>query len=225
MTSNRLGSIFISMITFHIITLFPEMFSYLNESMLKRAQENKIISIKIYDLREYGEGKHRVTDEKAYGGGPGMVLKAEPILRAVKKAIGRKKKVKVIVFSPSGKQFSNTHAKRLSLNHKNVLLISGHYEGIDERVVKALKAEKVSIGSYVLTGGELPAMVVVDAVARQIKGVLGKESSLEETRIASPEVYTRPEKIVYKGRTYKVPKVLLSGNHKEIEIWRKNKQK
>ncbi len=206
--------------TFHIITLFPGSFSYLQESIIDRAQKNKKISVKIYNLREFGDGKHKITDDKPYGGGPGMVMKTEPILRAVRKAMGRKKNIKVIMFSPSGKQFNSKMANALAVKHKDIILIAGHYEGVDERVVKILKAEKISIGPYILTGGELPAMVVVDAVARHTKGVLGKNESLEEKRIASPETYTRPEVITYNKKKYKVPKVLLSGNHKKIEEWR-----
>jgi tRNA (guanine37-N1)-methyltransferase len=209
--------------TFHIITIFPEMFrSYVDESILARAQKKKLINIKLYNPRDFTKDKHRSVDDKPYGGGPGMVMQAEPILRAVEKARGRKKNVKVIMFSPSGKQFTNVYAKTLSKKYKDVILIAGRYEGIDSRVKKALRAEEVSVGPYVLTGGEVPAMVVVDATARQIPGVLGHAESLEEKRVASSEMYTRPETIKHKGKNYKVPKVLLSGdhNHKKIEEWR-----
>ena len=210
--------------TFHIITIFPEMFrSYVDESILLRAQKKKLIGIKLYNPRDFTKDKHRSVDDKPYGGGPGMVMQAEPILSAVAKARGRKKNVKVIMFSPGGKQFTNAYAKNLSKKYTDVILIVGRYEGIDTRVKKALRAEEVSIGPYVLTGGEVPAMVVVDAVSRQIPGVLGHAESLEEKRIASSEMYTRPEAIKYKGKNYKVPKVLLSGDHKKIEEWRKKK--
>jgi len=208
------------MVNFHIVTLFPESFSYLRESILARAQKKKRVTIKFYNPRDFTTDKHRITDDKPYGGGPGMVMKAEPILKAVKRARGRKKLFKTIVFSPHGKQFDNRYAKKLATNYKDLILIAGRYEGVDERVVKILKAEKISIGPYVLTGGELPAMVVIDAITRQISGVLGKALSLEEERVASKEVYTRPEVINYKGKKYRVPKVLLSGDHKRIAAWR-----
>lgn len=209
------------MIHFHILTLFPESFSYLEQSMLGRARRAKKISVRIYDLRSFAEGKHRITDDAPYGGGPGMVMKVEPIARALKKIIGRKKSVKVIAFSPSGKQFSASLAWKTAERFRHVVLIAGHYEGVDERVVKIFRAEKISLGPYVLTGGELPAMVVIDAVARHVPNVLGKRESLEETRSASPEVYTRPSVFEYKGKKYRVPGVLLSGDHKKITEWRK----
>ena len=134
-----------------------------------------------------------------------------------------KKKGKVIILSPRGKQFTNTDAKKFASFRGDIVLISGRYEGIDARVKKILKAEEISVGPYVLTGGELPAMVLIDAISRQIKGVLGNEGSVEETRIASGEVYTRPEVLVYKKKKYTVPKVLISGNHKKIDEWREGK--
>jgi len=202
---------------FHIITIFPEMFhSYLNESILARAIKSKKIKIKFYNPRDFTKDKHKKVDAKPYGGGPGMVMRAEPIIAAVKKARGRKK-MKVFILSPNGKQFTNIVAKNISKKHKEIVLIAGRYEGIDARVKKILKAEEISVGPFVLTGGELPAMVIVDAVARQIKGVLGSEGSIEESRNASSEMYTRPE--VVEGR--KVPRVLVSGDHKKIEDWRK----
>lgn len=215
-----------SKITFHIISLFPKSFdSYINESILKRAQEKKLITIKFYDPRTYGEGKWKKVDGRPYSGGPGMVLLATPLLKAVEKARGRaslKKKWKTIIFSPGGKNFTNTLAKGfVEKKYTDIILICGRYEGIDARVKKILKAEEVSIGEYVLTGGELPAMVFMDAVSRQIKGVLGKFESLEENRISSHEVYTRPEILKYKGKKYRVPKVLLTGNRKKIEEWKK----
>lgn len=209
--------------TFHIITLFPNAFdSYINESIISRAIKNKKIKIKFYNPRDFTKDKYKRVDKKPYGGGPGMVLQAEPILKAVEKAIGKKKKVKIIFLSPNGKQFNNTYAQRLSKTYKDIVIISGRYEGIDARVKKVLKAESITIGPYVLTGGELPAMVILDTTARQIKGVLGNDESVEEKRIASNDVYTRPEVLKYKNKNYKVPKVLLSGDHKKIEKWRKN---
>ena len=213
------------MITFHIITLFPESFSYLNDSILKRAQKDKKIAVKFYNPRDFTVSKHRQIDDKPYGGGPGMVMQAEPILKAVAKAKGRKKKVKIILFTPHGKEFNEKTAIKLAKEYKDIILIAGHYEGIDERVAKALRAEKVSVGPYTLTGGELPAMIVVDAVSREIQGVLGSASSREHTRAASSEVYTRPPTITHEGKKYKVPKVLLEGHHAKIEEWRAKRKK
>lgn len=209
---------------FHIITLFPDSFgSYINESIIARAAKDRKIKIKFYNPRDFTKDKHKRVDQKPYGGGPGMVLEAQAVLKAVEKAVGRKKKVKIIFLAPNGKQFDNAYAKKLSKQYKDVVIISGRYEGIDARVRKILKAEVVTVGPYVLTGGELPAMIILDAVARQIKGVLGNETSIEEERISSSDVYTRPEVLKYKGKNYKVPKVLLSGDHKKIDQWRAGK--
>lgn len=215
------------MTRFHIITLFPEGFSYFESSILKRAQENKKIAIHLYNPRDFTSDKHRVADDKTYGGGPGMVMKAEPILKAVDKALGTKKKnVVIFMLTPSGEQFNRETARGIAENEKDIVLICGHYEGVDERVTEALcnrgfSVRKGSIGPYILSGGELPAMVIVDAVSRHILGVLGKSESLEEERTASSEVYTRPESFTYKKKKYSVPEVLLSGDHKKIEEWRK----
>jgi len=215
---------------FNIITIFPHIFdSYLNESILKRAQKKNLIQIKIHNLRDFTKDKHKKVDDKPYGGGAGMVLKIEPIIRAASsiKRQASGEKIKIILFSPAGKQFNNKIAAQLAKNYKHLILICGRYEGIDERVKKVFRGSgfnfhELSIGPYVLTGGELPAMVLIDAVSRQIPGVLGKQESLEEKRfgIGAP-AYTRPEVIVWKGKKYPVPKVLLSGNHKKIEEWRK----
>ena len=213
--------------TFHIITLFPEVFdAYFKESIIGKAIKKRRIKVKFYDLRKFSKDKkHKKVDGKAYGGGPGMVLEVEPIIRAVAKATRGKRNSKIILFSAAGKQLDSKMARNLT-KYKNVVLIAGRYEGVDERVKKILKAEEISIGPYVLTGGEVPAMVVVDAVARQIKGVLGREESLEEKRygIGIP-AYTRPETFEYKKKKYSVPKVLLSGNHAEIEKWRRRHKK
>lgn len=207
--------------TFHIITLFPKAFdSYINESIIARAIKNKKININFYNPRDFTKDKHRRVDQKPYGGGPGMVLEAEAILKAAEKAVGRKKKVRIIFLAPNGKQFDNTYAKKLSMSNKDVVIIAGRYEGVDARVRKILKAEMISVGPFVLTGGELPAMIILDAVSRQIKGVLGNQSSIEDGRTASHDVYTRPEALIYKGKKYRAPKVLLSGDHKKIERWR-----
>ena len=210
------------MLNFHIITLFPEAFeSYLNHSIIKRAAENKKIKFHFYNPRDFTKDKHKRVDNKPYGGGPGMVIEAEPVLRAVKKAIGKKDKrnIEIIFFTPHGKKWTNKEAKKLA-QKKHIILIAGHYEGIDARVQKILKAKEYSIGDYITTGGELAALVLIDTISRQKEGVLGKKESLEENRIASPEVYTRPEVLKWEGREYKVPKVLLSGNHKKIEEWK-----
>lgn len=203
--------------------------SYLNESVLHRAILKKKIKIKIYNPRDFVKNKHRKIDQIPYGGGPGMTMMAAPILGAVEKSIksikSKAKKPKVIIFSPSGKDFTNTYAKNAQAKYKDIILISGRYEGIDARVKKITKAEEISVGPYVLTGGELPAMIFIDAVSRQIDGVLGNSESLEENRVSSSEVYTRPEVLEYKGKKYRVPKVLLSGHHKNIEEWRKNRKK
>lgn len=212
-------------LTFHIVTLFPEAFgSYLGASIIGRAIREKWIQVKFYNPRDYTVNKWHRVDQRPYGGGPGMVLEAQPFLKAVQKALGKKKGV-VYFFDASGKQFTNTDARTLARKStaKDIVLIAGHYEGIDARVQKILKAKKISIGSYTLTGGELPAMVVIDAVSRQIPGVLGTFESIEEERVSSSEVYTRPEVLKWAGKNHRVPNVLLSGNHAKIEEWRKQK--
>ncbi len=212
---------------FHIITLFPQAFdSYLGESILKRAIEDKKIKVKFYNPRDFTKGTSyadRRVDDKPYGGGPGMVIEALPVIKAIQKAKGNKKKIKIIWFTPSGKQFDTTYAKSAS-TYSDIIFICGRYEGIDARVKKAFKVEEVSVGPFVLTGGELPAMLLIDSISRQIPGVLGDIQSLEERRVASPDVYTRPEVVEYKGKKYRVPKVLLSGNHKLIDEWKKNRK-
>ncbi len=232
---------------FHIITIFPEMFdSYLQESILGRAIKDKKIKIKFYNPMSFCKVKERV-DGRPYGGGPGMVLRPEFFLKAFEKAMAaasrnfsqvlgknpqtiRKnspslRKVKVILFSPSGKKFDTAYAKKSAQKYTDIIMISGRYEGIDARVLKITKAEEVSIGDYVLTGGEIPAMVLIDSISRQVPGVLGTYESLEEERVSSSEFYTRPEILKYKGKNYKVPKVLLSGNHKLIDEWKEGKNK
>lgn len=218
---------------FHIVTLFPEVCqAYTDASVLGRAQKTdkgkgakvrgKKIAVSYYNPREYASDKHRKTDERPYGGGPGMVMTAEPILKAVAKAVGRKKGVKVFIMSPRGKMFTQAMAADLA-KKKDIVLISGRYEGIDARVKKILKAEEISVGEYTLTGGELPALTIVDAVARNVPGVLGTQESLETLRVSSGEMYTRPEVLVWKGKKYKVPDVLKSGDHQAIEKWRERK--
>ncbi len=222
---------------FHIVTLFPEMFdSYLAESILARAIKEKKIKVSFVNPRKFVTGKYRKVwpdgnisqqiDERPYGGGPGMVMMAEPVIKAVESItnkIAKKKgsKVKIINFSPTGKKFYTNYAKQSAKKYTDIILICGRYEGIDSRIDKILKTQQVSIGDYVLTGGELPAMILIDCISRQVQGVLGNFDSREEERVSSSEFYTRPEALVYKGKKYKVPKILLSGNHKEIEAWKK----
>lgn len=211
---------------FHFLTIFPEMInSYIGESMLKRAADRKLVSFDVKNIRDFSKERHAKTDDRPYGGGPGMVMTAEPILRAFSKLVLNKKtagksKVKVVHLSPSGKQFTNAIAKKFAKQHSDIVFICGRYEGVDDRVRKILKADEYSIGDYTITGGELAALVMTDAIARQIPGVLGKGESIEENRVASPRVYTRPETLVWKAKKHKVPKVLLGGNHKDIDLWR-----
>jgi len=201
-----------------ILTLFPPMFkTILGESILKRAQEKKKVTINIHDLRDWTHDKRRTVDDKPYGGGPGMVIKPEPVYEACDDLC--KKKTKVILLTPQGKTFNQNQAKQL-LKYKHLLLICGHYEGFDERI-RGRADYEISIGDYILTGGEIPAMVVIDSVVRLIPGVLGEAESLASesfsVNLLEYPQYTRPR--VY--RKFKVPEVLLSGDHKKIEKWRK----
>ncbi|MFA6553892.1 MAG: tRNA (guanosine(37)-N1)-methyltransferase TrmD [Candidatus Paceibacterota bacterium] len=226
------------MITFHVITLFPESFeSYLNASIIKRAQEDKKIVVRYYNPRDFTSKKGAVltysdrrVDKRPYGGGPGMVIEALPIIKAIEKAVGNpsslklrragKSKVKIIFFSPSGEQFSNEMAETYK-KYTDIVFVCGRYEGIDARIKEVFPMVDVTVGPYVLTGGELPAMIMIDAITRRISGVLGDDLSIEESRIASRDVYTRPEVIVYKKKKYKVPEILLTGDHAKIEEWKK----
>jgi len=209
---------------FHIITLFPKAFSsYLGESILKRAIEDKKIKVSFYNPRDFVEDKWKRIDRPPYAGGPGMVIQAEPVVKAIAKAVTGKKKVKIIFLTPSGKQFTNTYAGTISKKYKDIVIVSGRYEGIDARVKKIFKMDEVSIGPFVLTGGELPAMLMIDTIARQVHGVLGNFDSIEERRVSSSEVYTRPAEFSYKGKKYRVPKVLLSGHAAKIEEWKKKR--
>ncbi|MBF0485732.1 MAG: tRNA (guanosine(37)-N1)-methyltransferase TrmD [Candidatus Omnitrophica bacterium] len=205
---------------FDIITIFPKVFSsVLNESIMKRAQEKKKVVFKVHDLRDYSKDPHRKVDDYPYGGGPGMVMTPQPLVDAVRKIKGRRK-AKVIYMCPAGTPLTPKKARALA-GEKNIILICGHYEGIDERVRELVVDESISVGDYVLTGGELPAMVVVDAVTRLIPGVLGKEASLEdesfEGNLLEYPQYTRPSNFC--GKT--IPPVLLSGNHQAVKKWRK----
>ncbi|MCS7285541.1 MAG: tRNA (guanosine(37)-N1)-methyltransferase TrmD [Anaerolineae bacterium] len=210
---------------FDILTLFPGMFAgVFEESILKKARERGLVSIAIHNIRDYATGRHKVTDDYPYGGGGGMVMKPEPIFRAVESILGleegQKPHVPVILLSPKGRLFTQEVAWELS-RHSRIVLICGHYEGVDERVRLYLANDEISIGDYVLTGGEIPAMVIVDAVARLIPGVLGDpaaafEDSYSQGLLEYPH-YTRPADF----RGYKVPEVLLSGNHAAIARWRR----
>lgn len=216
---------------FDILTIFPKMFdSYTQESILRRAQEKKLIAIKAHDIRAFSKDKHRKVDDRPFGGGAGMVMMYQPIADGVRQVKQKgKKKTRTILFSTRGKRFSNKEAKRLS-KYNQLILICGRYEGVDERVADYVADEEISIGEYVLTGGELPAMVVIDAVSRQVKGVLGKQASLEEVQGSYP-TYTRPEVLSVskqkgkKGKSASVPSVLLSGNHQKIAQWRQEQQR
>src|SRR3989344_5095941 len=213
------------MLHFHIITLFPESIEpYLKSSIIGRALAAKKIKISYYDPKKFTRDKYGRVDRRPYGGGPGMILEPDGVLRAAQKAIGNKKGAEKIFFATDGEQFTEETAKKLS-KKKEILLIAGHYEGVDARVQKILKAKKVSMGPFVLTGGELPAATLIDAVSRFVPGVLGKAESLEASRVSSPEVYTRPEILVWKGKRHRVPKVLLTGHHAKIEEWKRNRNK
>lgn len=207
---------------FTVLTIFPHILdSYVHESILGRAQTKKIIEVRAVDLRDFTKERHKKVDDRPYGGGAGMVLQAEPIARAVEalKKKAKKKKVRVVLFSTRGKKLDQKTAKRLS-KYDELVLICGRYEGVDERVATHIADEEISVGDYILSGGELPALVTIDTVARQIKGVLGKQESLEEVQGSYP-VYTRPAVVKIGKKKIPVPKVLLSGNHKEITEWRK----
>ncbi len=237
---------------FDIITIFPKIFdSYFGESILKRARKKNIVDIRIHNLRDFTRDKHKKVDDKPYGGGAGMVLQAEPILRAVDKLLSYKLisphrgklsnlktyklKTKVVLLSAKGKQFSQKMAYEWAKKYNHMIFISGRYEGIDERAVKILRAEEISIGPYILTDGDVAAMAVVSAVARLLPGAIRIESLEEESHwnllkksekggpkgkgLEYPH-YTRPEVLKYQGKTYRVPKVLLAGDHKKIASWR-----
>ncbi len=204
-----------------IITIFPGMFApVLGESIVKRAQEKKKVQIFVHDLRDYTLDKHRKVDDRPFGGGSGMVMNAQPIFRAVRAIKKKVRGARVILLGPQGEKLTQKICKRIS-GSKNLILVCGHYEGVDERVAAHLADEEVSIGDYVLTGGELPAMVLVDAVVRLLPGVLGDKNSLNfesfEGNLLEYPHYTRPASL---GRL-RVPEVLLTGDHKKIEAWRK----
>lgn len=237
---------------FDIITIFPRIFdSYFSESILKRAQKKGLIKINVVNPRDFVQDRHKSVDGKPYGGGPGMVMKVEPIYQAVQFLSSKLKnsrqtrriKQRIILFSAKGKQFTQSDVRRLA-KYDQIIMICGRYEGMDERVAEHIADEELSVGNFVLTGGEIPAMIVVDTVARLIPGVLGKKESLREesfgvAKRSAAELrakrdaalrhsvyleypqYTRPENF----RGWKVPEVLLSGNHKKIEEWREKNSK
>jgi tRNA (guanine37-N1)-methyltransferase len=216
---------------FDIITIFPRICeSYFKESIIGRAIKNNLIEVGTHNLRDYTEDKHRKVDDTPYGGGAGMVMKIEPIYQAVNSIRLRNKKSRVILFSAKGKKYTQKDAKRLS-GYDQLVFICGRYEGVDERVAKYVADEEISIGDYVLTGGEIPAMLLVDSISRLLPGVLGNSESalseshqktgyLEHPQYTKPEVFIAPSK-----KSWRVPNVLLSGNHKEIEKWRKKYEK
>ncbi len=202
-----------------ILTLFPEMFAPLNESIIGRAKQSNKIEINVYDIRNYTKDKHKRCDDYPFGGGAGMVMTPQPISDAIK-AIDPEHKAKRIFMSPKGSVFSQKRVKDL-IEAKHVILLCGHYEGVDQRVIDKYIDEEISIGDYVLTGGELPAMVITDCLARYVDGVISEESLLEESfssgLLEYPQ-YTRPQE--FEG--VKVPDVLVSGNHQEVDKWRYN---
>ncbi len=213
---------------FHVFTLFPAMFQGpLSESILKRAQEKGLLSVSLHDIRDYAEDKHRIVDDYAYGGGPGMVMKPEPVFKAVETQLERIREmqsepvaVPVILMSPRGRVLTQNVAQELS-GHPDIMLICGHYEGVDQRIIDHLVTDEISIGDYVLTGGELAAMVLIDCVVRLGEGVLGSEESTSREShtdglLQYPQ-YTRPPDF----RGWTVPEVLLSGHHARIEEWRR----
>ncbi len=205
-----------------VLTLFPEAIaSYFDYSILKRAKEKSLVSVRFCALRDFAAGKHRATDDVPYGGGPGMVLKPEPIYAALESICADVGAVRVIIPSPQGVVFRQEMAKQFSCESRTLVFICGRYEGIDARVGEGIPSEEVSIGDYILTGGELPALVMLDAAARLIPGVLGDEQSLEDESFSSGGLaypqYTRPAEF----RGMRVPDLLLSGNHGAIRRWRK----
>lgn len=204
-----------------VLTLFPGMFDgFLRESILKLATERGLVSVELHSLRDWGLGARRTVDDRPYGGGPGMVLRPEPLFAAVEAITGAEEDWHVILLTPQGRRYTQSVASELA-SKPRILLVCGHYEGFDERIRTGLPVDEVSVGDYVTTGGEVPAMVVIDTLIRHIPGVLGNESSTNEESFGSGLIeypqYTRPPEF----RGMKVPEILLSGNHAEIEKWRK----
>ncbi len=232
--------------------------SYLSESILARAIKQKKIKVSFINPRKFVTGKYlkvwpdgnvsQTVDARPYGGGPGMIIMAEPIIKAVESVLKKitnyqlliinqkpktnkmskarpYSKVLIINFIPSAEKFTTKLAKNYSSKYTDIILICGRYEGVDARVDKILKTTKISIGDYILTGGEIPAMILIDSISRQVEGVLGNFNSREEERISNSEVYTRPEILIHNNKKYKVPSILLSGDHKLIEKWKETKNK
>ncbi len=204
---------------FDVLTLFPEMFAPIEQSILGRAIENKLIDINLVNIRDFSENKHKKVDDTPYGGGAGMVMMPDVVYRAYQSV--KSEDAKVIYMSPQGQTLNQKKVEDLS-KEKHLILLCGHYEGIDQRVIDKIVDEEISIGDYVLTGGEIPAMVLIDSVSRYVEGVLNKDSTNEESftngLLEYPQ-YTRPE--VFEGE--KVPEILLSGHHENIEKWRRKK--
>jgi tRNA (guanine37-N1)-methyltransferase len=219
------------MLRFHLITAFPEACdAYLSASILGRARGNKKISVDYQNPRDFADNKWNKVDDRPYGGGPGMVMTALPVVKAVKKALARRKKEKtaIVWFVPGAKAFDNKEADKLA-KFDDVVLVCGRYEGIDSRAVQIAKTmgtlKTYSVGEAIYTGGEVPALAIVDAVTRRLPGVLGKDESVEERRVASREIFTRPETIEWEKKKYRVPKVLQTGNHAKIDEWKLKKGK
>ena len=202
---------------FDVLTLFPEMFGAMNSSIIGKAQEKNLIEINLINIRDFSKDKHKKVDDMPYGGGAGMVMKADVIYDAYKSI--ENQKAKVIYMSPQGKKFNQKKVEELA-QEEEIVILCGHYEGVDQRIIEKIVDEEISIGDYVLTGGELPAMVLIDSVSRYTDGVIAKESIEEESftnGILEYPQYTRPE--VFEGM--KVPEILLSGHHQNIDKWRK----
>lgn len=205
-----------------VLTIFPEIINaYLNEGILKRAHQKGLLDTRVCDIRDFAEGRHKETDDYPFGGGPGMVFKPEPVFKAMDSLSENGDQRRVVLLSPQGKVFDQKMAEEFSREEKRLVFICGRYEGIDERVRLSLVDEEVSIGDYVLTGGELAALVIIDAVTRLVPGVLGDERSIENESFSWGLLdyphYTRPREF----RGLGVPEVLMSGNHKDIETWRR----
>jgi tRNA (guanine37-N1)-methyltransferase len=206
-----------------VLTLFPAMFAGpLDESIVKRARDAGLVDLKIHHLRDWAHDRHKTVDDRPFGGGPGMLLKPEPLFEAIESL--RREKTRVILLSPAGRPFNQAVASELA-RQEDLLLVTGHYEGFDERVREALADDELSIGDYVLTNGALPAMVVIDAVVRLLPGALGDDKSSQDESFSNGQLeyphYTRPAEF----RGMKVPDVLVSGHHAEIERWRREQAK